>query len=114
MTKADKAEICKSGVKREPSIFRYVNLERKVKTDTVFENIGYNYYIDIAETPVSEAVGIQPVGAAPTLRTIQRTKAGVLTTARFFLAFLVVAHPIADAVHVFNKRISAGRIYFAA
>lgn len=81
----DKEWICKSGVKREPSIFRYVDLKRKVKTDNVFGNIGYNCINDIADTPVSEALGIEPVGAAPTLRTIQRHKAGVFTTARFFV-----------------------------
>jgi hypothetical protein len=73
----DKEWICKSGVKREPSIFRYVDLKRKVKTDNLFGNIGYNCINDIADPPVSEALGIEPVGAAPTLRTIQRHKAGL-------------------------------------
>lgn len=66
----DKDWICKTGVNREPSIFRYVNLERKVKTDHVFRIIGYKYINDIADPPVSEAPGMEPVGAAPTLRTI--------------------------------------------
>lgn len=66
----DKHCICKSGVKREPSIFRYVNLERKLKVDNVFRILGYNCINDIAESPVSGALGIEPIGAAPILRTI--------------------------------------------
>jgi|GEM_PF-4004093 len=77
--------VCKSGVKREPSIFRYVNLERKLKVGSVFRILGYNCINDIAESPVSGALGIEPIGAAPILRTIQRIKAGVFTQPAFFL-----------------------------
>ena len=88
----DKLSVCKSGVKREPSIFRYVNLERKLKVGNVFRILGYNCINDIADSPVSGALGIEPIGAAPILRTIQRIKAGMLTAARFFLGHLYSSH----------------------
>jgi len=82
----DKSCICKSGVKREPSIFRYVKLKRKVKRDNLFGIIGYNCINDIADPPVSEALGIEPVGAAPTLRTIKDIKRECTQQPAFLLA----------------------------